>query len=209
MRKLSALTPFLMGVVCVLLLLPSPAWGQVQTLSATFFVAHSDTHEDASVVPITVLGGRPVTFEVRVREAGTTPKGGWQVRLLLDACRFETPAAKDILFGDYLTPGSLISVGPEIEQTGNVIRIELGQIALANFTTAPSGLLAEITVTAKAHVACPDPGVAPPDQPSAAFDLAILGTPDGVKYDITAPAGRFVVLANGVRRVFLPLLTRH
>lgn len=197
----------LLGSLLGTFLVPSPATpNPAQELSATFFVAHVGGQEDASVVPITVVGGRPVTFEVRVRDAGTMQKAGWQIRLLLDACRFEIPAVQDILFGDYMTSGALIPVGPTSAQSGNIISLDLGQIALGDFTTASDGRLATITVTAKTRVACPDPDTVPPEQASAAFDLAILGAPGGVKYDVTALDGRFLVLTEDARKVFLPLI---
>lgn len=85
----------LLGSLLGTFLVPSPATpNPAQELAATFFVAHVGGQEDASVVPITVVGGRPVTFEVRVRDAGTMQKAGWQIRLLLDACRFEIPAVQ-------------------------------------------------------------------------------------------------------------------
>ena len=183
-------------IVClagVILLAPLAGPGQAQGPSATFFIAHAGTHEDASVLPIIAVGGRPVSFEVRVRDAGTTPKAGWQARLVLDACRFETPAPADVRFGDFMMPGSLIPVGPKIEQKGNAILIDQGQFTLSDATQAPGGLLATITVTPKARVDCPDPGGAPPAEVTADFDLAILAAPGGVKYDVTALAGRFSV----------------
>ena len=115
---------WLTTIVCltgVILLAPLSGQGQAQGLSATFFIAHAGAHEDASVLPIIAVGGRPVSFEVRVRDAGTTLKAGWQARLVLDACRFETPAPADVRFGDFMLPGSLIPVGPKIEQKGNSI----------------------------------------------------------------------------------------
>ncbi len=133
----------IMGILFLVSWFLAPAPGirsQAQSLLATFFVAHVESHQDASVVPITVLGGQAVAFEVGVRDAGTSPKAGWQVRLLLDACTFETPTVEDILFGDYMVPGSLIPIGPEIQQNGNTIRIDLGQVALAGSTTASGGL---------------------------------------------------------------------
>lgn len=209
MRKPFAQLALLICLLGVLLVPSSITQGQTQDLSATFFVAHAGSHEDASVVPIAVVGGRPVTFEVRVRDAGTTPKGGWQTRLILDACWFETPAVEDISFGDYLAPAPLIPVGPKIEQVGNVIRIDQGQVGLSDYTTAPSGLLATITVTARPRAACPDTGATPSEEATVAFDLAMLGAPGGVKYDVTALDGLFAILADGARKVFLPLVTRN
>lgn len=203
---------WLTTIVCltgVILLAPLSGQGQAQGPSATFFIAHAGTHEDASVLPIIAVAGRPVAFEVRVRDAGATLKAGWQARLILDACWFETPAVEDIAFGDYLNSGALVPVGPQIEQQGNIIRIDQGQVALSDDTTAPSGLLATITVTAKPRAACPDPGATPSEEATVAFDLAILGAPGGVKYDVTARDGLFAILADGARKVFLPLVTRN
>ena len=155
---------WLTTIVCltgVILLAPLSGQGQAQGPSATFFIAHAGTHEDASVLPIIAVAGRPVAFEVRVRDAGATLKAGWQARLVLDACRFETPAPADVRFGDFMLPGSLIPVGPKIEQKGNAIVIDQGQFTLSDATPAPGGLLATITVTPKTHVDCPDPGGAP------------------------------------------------
>jgi hypothetical protein len=198
-------------IVClagVILLAPFAGPGQAQGPAVTFFIAHVGTHEDASDRPIIAIGGRPVSFEVRVRDAGTTPKAGWQARLELDDCRFETPAAADVRFGDFMMPGSLIPVGPKIELKGNSVLIDQGQIALTGATQAPSGLLATITVTPKARVDCPDPGSAPLAEVTAGFDLAILAAPGGVKYEVTALAGRFLYLADGGPRLFLPLVMR-
>ena len=198
-------------IVCltgVILLAPFAGPGQAQGLPAAFFVAHVGTHADAAVLPLIAVGGRPVSFEVHVRDAGTTPKAGWQARLELDACRFETPAAADVRFGDFMMPGSLIPVGPKIELKGNSIFIDQGQLNLTGTTQASSGLLATVTVTPKEHVDCPDPGSAPPAEVTAGFDLAILAASGGITYDVTAVAGRFLYLGDSSKRVFLPTVMR-
>jgi len=193
----------LAGVVA---LAPITVLGTAPGLAATFFIAHADTHEDAAVVPLIAMGGRPVTFEVRVRDAGSSAKAGWQARIVLDACRFETPSATDVQFGDYMASGSPISVGPKIERNGNRILIDQGQLYLVGDTTASSGLLATIKVVPKTQVGCPDPGGIPPSEATAAFDLALLAAPGGIIYDVTAISGRFVYLA---RTIFLPLVSRN
>lgn len=209
MRKLGARIALSIFLVGVLLAPAAAAWGQADSPSATFFIAHAGTHQDASILPIIAVGGRSVSFEVRVRDAGADLKAGWQARLVLDACRFETPAAADVRFGDFLAPASLTPIGPKIELKGNSLFIDQGQFALSGATQASSGLLATITVTPKRHADCPDPGGTPPAQVTADFDLTILAAPGGVKFDVTAVAGRFSYLADDGPRLFLPIVIRN
>ncbi len=170
--------------------------------TATLFVAHRETHEDASLVPIPAAGGQPVPFEVRVREAGDGAKAGWQIRIALDACRFETPLASNITLGDYLSSGTVISVGPAVELKGNQVLINAGQFNLEGSTTAAEGLLATITVTPKRSFQCPEPTGTPQPEAQAVFDLAILSAPGGVKYSVTTLNGRFLF----ARPTFVPLM---
>lgn len=106
--------------------------------------------------------------------------------------------------------GTPISVGPKIQQIGNRVLLDQGQFFYlsGDSTAASDGLLATVTVTPKVRVDCPDPGVAPPAEVTADFDLAILAAPGGVKYEVTALAGRFVYLADGGWRLFLPFVMR-
>ena len=199
------------AIVCLagmILLTPLARSGQAQNLSAAFFVAHVGTHEDASVVPIPAVGGHPTAFEVRVREAGTSAKAAWQVRVILDACRFETPTAADVHFGDYMAAYAPIPVGPKIALVGNRILIDVGQLLISDAETAAAGLLATITALPKPRVACPDANVAPPEQATADLTYPVLAAPGGVTYDVTTFAGRFAYAPAPSRKVLLPFVSR-
>ena len=97
----------------------------------------------------------------------------------------------------------------KIELIGNRILISSGQVIFAGGTAAPDGLLSSVTVVAKPEVACPDPGGTAPVEVSATFETAVLGAPDGSKYEVTALPGYFAYIPATARKVFLPWVMRH
>lgn len=135
--------------------------------TATFFIAHPGGVEATAGNPILVSGGDTVTFEVRMRDAGSGNKAAWQADLLLDACKFETtPVSVSFVGNIFQGFGSVFSTGPTVEldkYTGevNVLHISFTQTSIDQdgpWPTTSQGLLATVTVKTKALPSCPKPG---------------------------------------------------
>lgn len=130
---------------------------QAQGGTATFFIAHPNTHSEATQGdPLRLSGVQPVSLEVRMRNAGSVEKAGWQTNLLIDACEFETPAVSALVLGDMFGAG--IPVRQVLPVENDVLKIKLGQVMISGATTAADGLLATVTLTPKAQRACPSGG---------------------------------------------------
>ena len=122
--------------------------------AAAFFVAHADTHAEATQDnPITVSGAQPVSFEVRMRDAGTAEKAGWQTSLLIDACEFETPAVSAIVLGDMFGIG--IPVRQVLPVENDVFKIKLGQVMFPGSTKSAAGLSGHRDTDAEAAACLP------------------------------------------------------
>ena len=124
---------------------------------ATFFIAHADTHAEAtSSNPISASGATPVIFELRIRDAGSAEKAGWQAALAIDACVFETPAESAIVLGDMF--GAAVPVRQVLAVQNDVVKLKMGQVMFTGSAKADTGLLASVTLTPKATRACPSGG---------------------------------------------------
>ena len=122
--------------------------------TALFFIAHPDTHAEATQDnPIAVSGVQPVSFEVRIQDAGTAEKAGWQTSLLIDACEFETPSESAVVLGDMFGIG--IPVRQVLPVQDDVIKLKLGQVLFPGSIKSEAGLLATVTLRPKAQRACP------------------------------------------------------
>ena len=165
-------------VTCALVLYGGsiqPVAAQGQT--ATFFVAHRDTHTEAMVYdPLPAPGGQPVVFEVRIRDA-SDEKAGWQTMLMLDACEFLTPASADIVLGDMFE--GAVPVLQVLPVENDVISIRLGQVYFNDSVSARTGLLATITLQARAGRDCPSGATGSPNTLSPALSVVrFAGLPD-------------------------------
>ncbi len=176
----------------------SAGWGPVLLApadTATFFIAHPGTHAEAtSGNPIPAPSGTDVTFEVRMRDAGSGDKAAWQVDLQLDACKFESsPVSMDLSSGVW-PAGSIpaFSPNPKITLSGNVLHIQAGQLLIQPpYVAVPEGLLATMTVRTKGFLSCPAGGT-PSTDTTIVFRPApgsFLSAPGGTKYTMTLNTG--------------------
>lgn len=161
--------------------------------AATFFIAHPATHAEAAQDnPIAVSGAQPVSFEVRMRDAGTAEKAGWQTTLLIDACEFEVPSASAVVLGDMFAIG--IPVRRVLPVQDDLIKLKLGQVVFPGSIKSEAGLLAEVTLRPKPQRACPSgaAGEAVGQIRFAAAPGTQWAAPGGVKLPFQAQPGHFI-----------------
>ncbi len=143
--------------------------------TATFFIAHPDSHTEAtSDQPLPARGSESVSFEVRVVGAGSAEKAAWQTVLQVDACEFETPASADIRLGDMF--GGAVPVLEIRPVQANTLSIKLGQVFFVGSINADAGLLATVKLTPRTVRACPDGGTAG-GRPDGLTEVRFAGAP--------------------------------
>jgi hypothetical protein len=135
--------------------------------TATFFIAHPDSHAEATTDdPVKIIDSKPTSFEVRMRDAGSAEKAGWQTTLSIDACEFEVPATSAVVMGDMF--GAAIPVRQVLPVQNDVIKIRLGQVMFPGSIKSAGGLLATVTLTPKVARSCPS-GAAGTDPAEISF----------------------------------------
>ena len=165
------------------------------TATAEFLIAHPGTGVEASVGnPIPAPGGSDVTFEIRLRDADSADKAGWQADLLLDACKFETSASLVIVSftGNIFPDGAIALPDKQVDLDGNVLHVMMGQLLFsAPYVVATEGLLATVTVRAKLMPDCPAGG-SPANETTVAFRPnpgSFISAAGGTKYEMTLNTG--------------------
>ena len=140
-------------VLCLFSILSAPSDVGADGGAATFFLARQDTGAEVTAsAPLAMNGASPITFDLRVRDAGSMAKAGWQATLLIDACEFQTPAGSAIVLSDMFS--NVIPLRKVTLLENDTIQIMLGQVMLGGSTTADAGKLASMTLTPKAARSC-------------------------------------------------------
>jgi hypothetical protein len=176
-----------LGLLCTVLL-PMVALADAGT--ATFFIAHPDSHAEAAPNnPLVIVGGMPGSFEVRMRDAGTVEKAGWQTILSIDACEFEIPSVSAIVMGDMF--GTSVPVRQVLPVQDDLIKVKVGQVLLPGSISSADGLLATVTLTPKAQRACPSgaAGTNPAEISFAPAPSTQWSAPGGVKLQFQTRSG--------------------
>ncbi len=163
---------------------------------ATFFIAHPGGAEATAGNPIPAPGNSAVTFEVRMRDAGSGEKAAWQIDLQLDACKFATaPVLMSLAGGLWPAPPTSIPAfnpNPKVSLSGNVLHIQAGLLLIQPpYVTASQGLLASFTVQTKAVPNCPAGGTPTADTTITfrASPGSFVSSPQAIKYTMTLKTG--------------------